>query len=318
MRAAHTREISMGSFVLSAIAAAALLAAGTTQAASSTSASATLSNLQIQLFDLNPGDGISPSISFSFGPQSNQGSASARWSTSTAAQNASGSFFSDANPWRPGQTEAPTSFASANAAIAGNGTPGGTTLSASGQGSGPDSFYDPDFFNFTLGTAQFSASAQAPSFFFGSFELSPFTLVVFSATVAVQASAIEGGIITFPDGFSTGFGNNASASASLNVSGPAAGGGNGFQQASDGRSVFVNSFYDSWFGTWFNSTAAESGFVGVSFTNLTGTPMLGSFRAETSVNGWAYGNTTPIPEPGTWALLLAGLAVVGRVAARRR
>jgi hypothetical protein len=45
--------------------------------------------------------------------------------------------------------------------------------------------------------------------------------------------------------------------------------------------------------------------------------MLGTFRAETSVSGWAYGNTSPIPEPGTWALLLAGLALVRRAAARR-
>jgi hypothetical protein len=245
----------MRSYMLSSMVAAALLAAGAAQAASTASASATLTNLQIQLFDLNPADGIAPSISFSFGPQSNQGSASAGWSTSTAAQTASGSFFSDANPWRPGQTDALTAFSSSAAAIIGSGTPDGTSLSASGQGNGPDSFYDPAFFSFTLGTAQFSASAQAPSFFLGSFELSPFTLAVFSATVTVQADAVEGGIITFPDGFISVAGNNASASASLNVSGPAAGGGNGFQQASDGRSVFASSCYDSWAGAWFNGSA---------------------------------------------------------------
>lgn len=32
----------------------------------------------------------------------------------------------------------------------------------------------------------------------------------------------------------------------------------------------------------------------------------------------AYGDVTPVPEPGTWALLLAGLVAVGSMASRRR
>jgi hypothetical protein len=305
--------------LIAAAAAATLAVSGPAAAASSSTASATLSGLQIQLVDLNLSDGIAASISFTFAPQSNQGSANAGWYTSTGSQNASGSFFSDANPWRPGSTDAQTLFASAAAQLVGNGSASGSTLAAGGAASSPgDTTYDPNFFNYSQPYASFGASVQAPSFFSGSFSLSPFTVAVFSATVTVQATATEGGTITYPWGFTSWQGNGAGASASLNVSGPAAGGGSGGQNSSDGRSVFVNSFYDSWSGQWTNGSAMDSGFVGVSFANLTDAAMAGAFRAEVSVSGSAYGSTAPIPEPGTWAMMLAGLAVAGGIARRRQ
>lgn len=305
--------------LIAAAAAATLAVSGPAAAASSSTASASLTGLQIQLVDLNLGDGVAPSISFVFAPQSNQGSASAGWSTSTSSQNASGNFFSDANPWRPGSTDAQTLFASAAAQLTGNGNATGSSLSAGGAAASPgDTVYDPTFFNYTLPYASFSASVQAPAFFGGSFELSPFTVAVFSATVSVQASATEGGALTYPWDFTTWLGNSAGASATLNVSGPAAGGGSGGQNSSDGRSVFVNSFYDSWSGQWINGADSQSGFVGVSFANLTDAAMTGSFRADVSVSGNAYGSTAPIPEPGTWAMMLAGLAVAGGIARRRQ
>lgn len=305
---------------LSAVAAAAALAvAGPALATSTSSASATMSGLQIQLVDLNPGDGIAASISFMFGPQANVGSASAGWNSQTASQSASGNFFSNANPWRPGSTDAVTSFASAAAFLSGNGSASGSSLGASGQAASPgDVAYDPQYFNYALPYASFSASVQAPSYFVGAFELSPFTVAIFSATVSVQAEAVGGGFLTYPWGYTYGQGNSAGASASLYVNGPAAGGGSGSQNSSDSRSVWVNAYYDGWSGQWTNAADAQSGFVGVSFANLTDAAMGGSFRADVSVSGNAYGSTAPIPEPGTWAMMLAGLAVAGGIARRRQ
>jgi hypothetical protein len=306
--------------LVAAAAAACLSVAGPAFAAGTATASATLSGLQIQLIDLNLDDGVAASISFAFGPQSNQGSAAASWSTSTASQSASGNFFSDANPWRPGSTDAQTLFASATAQLIGNGSASGSTLTASGTAASPgDTTYDPNFYNYSQPSASFSASAQTPYYYYGgTFELSPFTVAVFSASVAVQGEALEGGFITYPWGGTGWQGSVAAANASLSVSGPSAGGGDGGQNSNDGRSIWVGSYYDSWAGQWSNGFDTQQGFVAVSFANVTDASMGGAFQASVSVSGSAYGSTAPIPEPGTWAMMLAGLAVAGGISRRRQ
>lgn len=56
------------------------------------------------------------------------------------------------------------------------------------------------------------------------------------------------------------------------------------------------------------------------FTNTTSqvTPFVGGFRIEQGGGAFNFAATPPIPEPETYALMLAGLAAVGFVARRRR
>lgn len=305
-------------------AAAALLLSGPAVASSTATSSAVLSGLQVQLFDLDPSDGQTPWISFSFdGLGANSGSASASWSMPIASGSASSSFQSDGSPWKPGTASAVTQHAEAMAQVAGTGTADGTTLLASGSATSPGDYLIPvgsQGYYFSPPTASFNANVQAPSFP-GSFELSAQTVAVFSAMATVSATAIEGGTVTQDDGYGWTstyyYGNNASAYASLSVSGPSAGGGSGSQGASDGRSAYVYSLYDEWAGSWMNGAGSDNGPIGVSFLNLTGDAMSGYLTASATVSGSAYGNMAPIPEPGSYAMLLAGLVAIAGAVRRR-
>lgn len=302
--------------VLCALAAAvtALVAAGPAAAASSATASATLSNIQIQLFDLDPTDGITPSISFTVsGSQPNYGAASAGWQNATGSSNASSTFFSDAGPWKPGSASAATEFAQSFASLSGNNTASGSTMTSSGVATSPGNAVYLDY-PWIVPAASFNGQAQAPSWSV-SFSLSANTVAVFSAFGSASAEAVEGGKVVYP-WFTSYQGNTASAQVGVSVSGPSSSGG--WQNASDSFNVFANSWYDDWNGTWINGVNSSSGTLGVSFLNLTGGALVGSLTFQTSVYGNAYGNAVPVPEPGSIALMLAGLGVIATVARRRR
>lgn len=307
--------------LLAAAAAAALFVCGPV-AASTAAATAAIQGLQVQLFDLDPSDGIAPSIAFlGGGLGANNGSAQANWSRPDSTGSAAGTFQSDGGPWKPGSTSAVTTFVQAQAALSGNNTASGSTLAASGTASSPGDYaYPPSGWPSVPG-ASFNAWVTAPAWNV-SFMISANTVAVFSATAIVSAQAIEGGAVTydFGDGypFTSYWGNSASASGSIGVSGPAAGGGTGNQSASDGRSVYASSNFDTWAGRWINQSQSSSGPIGVTFLNLTGGSMNGNLQLSVNAYGNAFGSSAPIPEPGTWALLLAGLGVIGRIAARAR
>jgi hypothetical protein len=296
-----------------AAAACALLASGSAVAASSATASATLSNIQIQLFDLDPTDGITPSISFVVsGSQPNFGSASASWQTTTGSASANSTFFRDAGPWKPGSATATTAFSHSVVGLSGNNTASGSTLSATGTSTSPGDAVYIDFPSITP-SGSFSGDVRAPDWSVG-FELSANTVAVFSAVGAASAEAIEGGLVVYP-WFTSINGNWASAQVSLSVNGPTASGG--WQSATDSFSASAQSWYDDWAGTWFNGFDSRTGTLGVSFLNLGASTLNGNFFAQVSMNGVAYGNVTPVPEPGRVALMLAGLLVVASVVRRR-
>ncbi len=80
-----------------------------------------------------------------------------------------------------------------------------------------------------------------------------------------------------------------------------------FQTAAGSNGFFADPqpFYDLAFAAFTNTTSQV-------------TPFVGGFRIEQGGGAFNFASTPPIPEPETYALMLAGLAAVGFVARRRR
>lgn len=271
-------------------------------ASAASNASASLSGFSVTLYDLAPSDGIAPSISYLLQPYGSFVSTSAN---DSAAGSQSGTAFS-LMPFGPASSTSTAGVAAATATVAGSlgsslmmsaaGSAGGAALPGFGSSFGADAYFG----NFSLG-----------------FTLSPFTLAVFQGSIELLAQTTLG---AEPGDF---FFNteSASANASISVSGPAPGGGSGGQNSSDGRSIFAS------FQQVFNPNTGNFEFIGEtqtvsgvslagSFTNFSAGTLQGNLQVNTNVSG--FSSVTVVPEPGTWALWLAGLAGVGAVARRRR
>lgn len=112
----------------------------------------------------------------------------------------------------------------------------------------------------------------------GEFTLSPYTRVLFSVYSTVMAAT-----------------PGSSADTWLSTWGPGASG--------TGRQHTSSELHISWPGS-------SSGMLSATFTNQTNAPMVGNLSGRASVYA-------PIPEPGTYALMLAGLSLVGWMVRRR-
>jgi hypothetical protein len=184
----------MSPFVRAALALGALLSAGSAFAGST--AEATLDSITITLVDLNPGDGIAPSITFNAG---------ASRATSVVFQPFGvfdGNTADGTGPWSDVEASTTLSLGRAVGSLQGAGPDGsGATLRAFGQAAEP---------GLPLGSAvQYQAQVWAPYVAAGAFVISPWTTVTISAearlstitqsSVASHDSAIAGAYLFLDD-----------------------------------------------------------------------------------------------------------------------
>jgi PEP-CTERM motif len=285
---------------------AAVAALPVTPALAAASSSALLENFSITLYDLDPTDGITPWITPTLSGLGSTVSVNAR---DAAVGNDSLSRWSQ-SAWGPVSIGTTVGLAQASASVSGSPAAGTGRLAASGaaQGVVPGTpRYD--------GTS-FSARAAPFDEYSTSFLLSPYTLAVFSATASVRAQTTVG-YDPVTDGY-----ESASANVRLSVQGQAPGGGSsGGQSANDSRFVNANATqdYDPLTGDFLWSGMTEeilASPVAVAFTNYSAGSLGGSLQADVHVDGNSA--VTAVPEPGSAMLLLAGLAGIGHVVARRR
>lgn len=289
--------------------AASVVLALTSQVASAASyAAATLGPISVTLYDLNPMDGILPSISwdnnnsymnyvysYAYDTANNNYQSASQWGTQVGSNNSVSSV--------TGQSAATASItAGMNAAVV-----DGASLSASGQANGTT----------TQGAySQYGADAYAPYYYYSPFTLSANTAVVFSAYATTSAETTVG--------YQQGWGSeSASATAYIRVEGSQPLGSGGSQTSSSYSSSYAsytstyvwNSAAQSFDYIYAGQTANTGELLGASFTNLTNVVKQGYFIAQASISG--YSAVASVPEADSYALMLAGLGLMGLVARRK-
>jgi hypothetical protein len=286
----------MKSYVIKTVTAA-CLAAAVGPAFANASSSATFGNLVITLTDLNPNDGIAPSLSFqTYGHASVLGQAYSWGDTSEThgfwhiAPQQQGTL--------SGAAHADGSVASASVVAADN-VAGFTSMSASGMAlSGIDAF----------GAYKSSATGQDP--YLNWFTLSANTMVTFSTKATLQAQTTIGYNLDADQG------EFARAYALLSVDAftndglehvvtQERGVDASFNVRDDGSTEGVR---DSW-----------SGQMSISFSNDTASEATGDMQGIVAIEGVSasLNGVSPVPEPATYAMLLGGLALLGCTTRRR-
>jgi len=270
------------------LAAATVAALCATSAFAASSSSVMIGALNVQLFDLDPLDGIAPSITFA-------SSGYDSYSTAYAYQSNPYGYDYQSNygttPWADTASSATTSLVSANASLSGAAANGqGATLTAAGAAA--------DFTSPNYDYASYSANVTAPYYsYYNSFTLSANTALVISAAATVTAAA---------NGHNLYYADYAQANASFNLWG-AGPGGSGSQSSYDSASVYGSSYLGQ--GPW---TATDSRTLGASFLNLTSGDMTGNLQVSASAYGTTYASPVPVPAAvwlmGSGLLGLAGIA----------
>lgn len=284
-----------------------LAGAATTPAYAAANSNGSVGPFSIQLYDLNPFDGISPSIIWSsLGP--GFGSAASVTAIDSAASNFQLNESYGTLAFSSTGVTASTALSGAQANVVGGpsgDSPVGATLSAQGYAYGA---------NIAGENATYSAESIAPSqlFYTDYFTLSANTAMVVKANASVGASTTVG-----KDNFGE---ESAYGLAWLSVWGnTSTSGGTGSQNtyaeltAVAGYTVTMNEFFEQIFhGESHSSTGELSG----NFLNLTGTSMSGFMR--TGVSAFGSSAVAAVPEPEAYAMYLAGLALMGVTVLRRK
>lgn len=255
-------------------------------------ASATFSNFRISLFDLDPTDSFAPSIYWDDAPGYSSlvsGMVSASGPSTPPVSDSYIQF--GAGQFGALQATVTTPYSQASSRVT-SGVPqfDGGAIEVSGQarqapGAG----------------SEFRAEAQAVGWGVGSpFALSPKTAVVFSGLGSVRA-AVEG---------KAGGGGEAQAGINMTVTGNGPGGPGGTQSSFDSLRAFTKAASGS------TDTFAEERMMVGSFLNNSLSEIWGELRLVATADGLATAG--PVPEPGSYAMLLAGLGLMAGVARRRR
>ncbi|WP_157271041.1 PEP-CTERM sorting domain-containing protein [Azohydromonas aeria] len=265
---------------------------------SDTSATAALTNFGWRLVDLNPDDGIAPALSFNDAP----------WFTGVGANAAEG-------PWPDGVSLPPQSAnasrsygayfsrfpqlareaatAHASAAVMLSGDVAAQTYSAVASGQSRNTRADPLFSSSFF--ANYIVNSQAPLPGLPPMTLTPFTAVVWSGELLLQASTtlpIRGNRF-----------EQAGANAVLELR----------DRATNERLASFSEFIAT--RRYRAESVSRALPLSLTWENATASAATAWFDTRLT----AYGNSfQPVPEPGTWALTLCGVALLAGVARRSR
>ncbi|MFC3377756.1 PEP-CTERM sorting domain-containing protein [Rugamonas sp. CCM 8940] len=279
---------------MSAISLAAVLCAGSVQAApTSAKASIGISNFHYTLIDLDTSDNIAPSIHFNF-PDSSDPQGSSVGANATVHPNGEKEIDQWAGERNVKVVDVSRSASvmgmvnSSGTVVAGGGESGlqGATLAVQGTAEIPtDSAF--------RGSADYSS--QGRIFGAADFTLSPHTKLVFSFDLAVSASVFANKNQTARN--ETTFNANLLYFDAL---------GKIHYSAIIGRRFNLDA-------QWNSAESVNEAFA-LSMSNTTADDLAG----RVGMASWMSGEVSAVPEPETYAMLLAGLGLLGFMAKRRR
>ena len=279
-----------------------LLAVGLTLAiasglalADSTGAGA-VTSVSYTLIDLDPTDGVTPSITF------------ASPSSDYPGPYANG-YVRASTPNEDIYREFTRQGATVLSSVSGGSSTAWSSASASATGAAGVGFASLAVSGFALSDTHISgvyyAITNAPA---AQFTLSANTEVLFTVTGWLTGNTTLGGD---PD---TGFVENGGAVLQLETRGPSADGASTVYDREQAAAV-------AWYtvaadGTVSGESQSWQGQLVSGYSNTTADAVDGRFAASLSVAGTSV-VATPVPEPASYALILAGLAAVGAITRRR-
>lgn len=290
---------------------AAMMAIGAAPAHAVSSSSASFTDITFQLVDLNPLDTLTPYLTFI------NGSSAASFVSTNVNLNDPDTGTDGGSNTKTGVRSTTSKSSSqdfgattANASVVGNNATtlngAGTYTSALSSVSASGSAYSPT----AGGYASYSATAQVPnSYWYSSnFLLSANTILIVTAHGAASAQNSVG-----YDGL-TGQTESSYAQLNFNLNGTGPS-GSGSQSANDSISLYNPYWY--YYGA---SAQSDARTMGGAFTNVSGVDLYGTLSLQATVSGDSsvVSLPAPVPEPESYAMMLAGLGAIGAMARRRK